>query len=252
MPFQISSKLTNNTLLTDVVYANQLGLLDSSKENRIAFFDKHGLLTGVPEYKIVPTSENSPFQVSLDGAMSVTGDAQIGKDLDVGESITVESNAFVGGHIDVNTDYRVDGTSVLDKTGLGPTVVDSYLQFTTHSSFQVGNGAYRFVPLSPIPLTKILTGKVAAPNRGSGNVFFDQPFNFSEPLPKVFIQIHPSPELSQVSLISANVYSVTHDMFRYVKYALTQVLEIAVIINGNEDPLNLIFTQEFDWLAIGT
>lgn len=251
MPFQISSKLTNNTLLTDVVYANQLGLLDSSKENRIAFFDKHGLLTGVPEYKIVPTSENGSYQVSLDGAMSVTGDAQIGNDLDVGESITVESNVFVGGHVNVNNDYRVDGTSVLDKTGLGPTVVDSYLEFTASPSFQVGNGAFNFVPLAQDPLTRIQIGRVPSSSQGTGVILFDIPFTDDTPTPRVFVQPSPDAILANISLISMNVYDVTSNSFRYVKFALTQAITFAVIVNGNADPGNVLLNQAFDYLAIG-
>lgn len=249
MPFQISSKITHRTLLTNVVWANQNGEVDGSKENEIAFFDKNGLLTGVPEFKIEPLPDNNdpstPYKVSLDGAMDV------GQNLSVGKDATIEEELHVGSFINTNDNFRVEGTSVLDKTGLGPTVVDSYLQFTTHPSFQVGNGFFKFVPLARHPLTRIQTGRVPSSSAGAGVIQFDIPFTVGTETPRVFTQLSPDAILANISLISMNVYDVTLNSFRYVKFALTQVVTFAVIVNGNADPADVVLNQAFDYLAIG-
>ena len=254
MPFQISSKITHKTLLTNIVWANQRSVLDGSKENEIAFFDKSGLLTGVPEYKIEPLPTNDldlPFKVSLDGAMSMTGYADVGQDLSVGKDAMIQEDLDVGGSINTNDNFQVEGAPVLTKTGLGPTVVDSYLEFTTSPSFQVGNGVFKFVPLAQDPLTRIQIGRVPSSSQGTGVVLFDIPFTDDTPTPRVFVQPSPDAILANISLISMNVYDVTTNSFRYVKFALTQAITFAVIINGNADPGNVLLNQAFDYLAIG-
>jgi NDP-sugar pyrophosphorylase family protein len=266
MSFKTSGQLSNMRNVTKVIYGNQLPDLDTSNAYEIIYYNKYGFLTSTPSFKLVPLPPNSldlSQELSLDGGMSVSGNVELGNDLTVGGSMTVHDNVtvenelnvgdkvHVGDFVDVSNEYKVSGNSVLNSTTLGSSVIHSSLESTSSSSFTVGSGNCNFVPLTCLSGMRIQTRTEESPNSGSGTVLFDLQFRQGT-IPKVFVQIHPSQTLSNTTVLTMNVYNVNNVGFSYVKFAVQQLLDIAIVINGNSDPFNVIFNQEFDWLAIGT
>ena len=260
MSFQSSSQLSNMRNLTKVIYGNQLPDFGNANAYEIIYYNMEGAPTSTPAFKLVPIPPNSldlSHELSLDGGMSVSGNVELGNNLSVNESITVGDNVtvnnelHVAGFVDVSNEYKVAGNSVLNTTTLGSSVIHSSLESTSSNSFTVGSGNCNVVPLTCFSGMRIQTRTQMAPNSGTGTVFFDYPFRTGT-IPKVFVQINPSATISNTTVLTMNVYNVNNVGFSYVKFAVQQILEIAIVINGNSDPLNLIFNQEFDWLAIGT